>query len=591
VRKISVVILVLSALVGSEGCKSPSAVTKAPAPAPSAKEEVKKDGRRKDMSERDLIELDYLFFNANKEKILGNYEAAYALFLQCLRKDPKNAAALYGLAQITSEQKRFQEALEFVKAAIEAEPKNSWYQSLYAEILQKNKRYSEAANVYANLVKENPESLEYYFEWASSLYFADKIPDAIKVYDKLEEKIGINPEVCIQKERLYVKLGKIDKAAAELQKLIDAFPQEPQYYGMLAELYQANGMSVKALELFNKVLQLDPDNSFVHLSLADYYRSIGNKEKSFEELRLVFSNKNTDIETKFKILSSYFNLLDTNEEIKEQALALNRILVETHPNESGAHVFYGEFLFQDKKFSDARTSFRRALELDNKNFVVWQQLMRTELELRDYSSLVKESEEALTLFPTQPLVYYLNGIGRIQEKQYREGIKVLESGLSLIVDNQPLQADFYANIGEAYYKLKEMKSSDKAFEKSIALEPKNANTLNNYSYYLSVRGDSLSKAEQLSRTSNELEPNNSHYQDTYGWILYKLGKYEEARTWIEKAINNRTGESAVILEHYGDILYKLGLTEQAFEYWQKAQKIGGGSEFLEKKLTDKKLYE
>jgi tetratricopeptide (TPR) repeat protein len=545
----------------------------------------------KNLSDRDRMELDYLFFNANKERIIGNYETAYGLFQQCLLKDPKNDAAWYALAQISHEQKRYAEALEYIKKAISINPKNSWYLLEQAKILWDGKMYKESAEVYATLVRLKPESIEYYLEWANALVYSNKISEAIKVYEKIEEKTGINPDLSIQKEKLYIKQGKIDKAADELLKLIAAYPKEVSYYGMLAELYQANGMNDKALAMYTRILEIDPENPIVHLSLADYYRSIGDKEKSFSELRLVFKNKDADLDTKYKILSSFYSLLDANAEINRQAQELNQILVDTHPNESGAHVFYGEYLFHERKFEDARDKYKKALELDNKNFLVWQQLLRTELELKNYAGLVKESEEALSLFPTQPLIYYLNGIARIQLKQYKEAVEILEAGAKLVVDNIPLQADFYANIGDAHFKLKNMKESDSAYDKALTLDPKNANTLNNYSYYLSLRGDSLSKAERMSRISNELEPNNSYYQDTYGWILYKQSKYEDAKSWIEKAIKNRNGESGVIYEHYGDILYKLGDTEKAVEYWEKSRKAGGGSEQLEKKLRERKLYE
>lgn len=550
-----------------------------------------KSAKGKEFNERERIELNYLFFNANKEKMLGNNDAAYSLFMQVLAKDPKNDASLYAMAQISSQQKRYDDAINSIRKALAINNKNTWYQSLYGELLMNSKRFGEAVDVYEGLSKNNPERIDYFFEWASALYFSDKPGEAIKVYDKLEEKIGINAEIVLQKEKLYIKLGKIDKAAAELQKLITAFPTDTQYYAMLAELYQANGMSEKALQLYDKILALDPQNSFVHLSLSDYYRSTGNKDKAFEELKLVFQNKNTDLDTKYKILTSYYNLLESNTEIKEQALELNKLLVETHPNEAGAHVFYGEFLFHEKKFGEARYEYQQALKLDNKNFLVWDQLLRTELELKDYAQLQKESEEALALFPTQPLIYYLNGIANLQLKKYKDAVSVLQSGTSVVVDNPALLSDFYANIGDAYFKMKESQQSYKAYEKALELDPKNANTLNNYSYYLSLRGDSLGRAETLSRKSNSLEPNNSYYQDTYGWILYKQKKYSEAKEWVEKAMKGREAESAVILEHYGDILFKLGQIDQAIEFWEKAAKIGGGSESLEKKIRDKKVYE
>ncbi len=94
----------------------------------------------------------------------------------------------------------------------------------------------------------------------------------------------------------------------------------------------------------------------------------------------------------------------------------------------------------------------------------------------------------------------------------------------------------------------------------------------------------------MARRAVDLDPENGANQDTYGWVLYMQGKYKEAEKWIGKAIRNRE-ESAVVLEHYGDVLYKLGNKKGAVKYWEKALKKGQGSEFLEKKVKDKILYE
>ena len=68
-------------------------------------------------------------------------------------------------------------------------------------------------------------------------------------------------------------------------------------------------------------------------------------------------------------------------------------------------------------------------------------------------------------------------------------------------------------------------------------------------------------------------------------------KYDEAKRWQEKALEHSKDSNGTLLEHYGDILFKLGQTERAFEYWQKAKVAGKYSEFLDKKLLDKKMYE
>jgi tetratricopeptide (TPR) repeat protein len=95
----------------------------------------------------------------------------------------------------------------------------------------------------------------------------------------------------------------------------------------------------------------------------------------------------------------------------------------------------------------------------------------------------------------------------------------------------------------------------------------------------------------MSLKSNQLMPGQSSFQDTYAWILYQLGNYEEALEWINKALNSTSGAGGVLLEHKGDILYQLGNEEEAVEFWKKANEAGGASEFLPKKIADKKLYE
>ena len=66
---------------------------------------------------------------------------------------------------------------------------------------------------------------------------------------------------------------------------------------------------------------------------------------------------------------------------------------------------------------------------------------------------------------------------------------------------------------------------------------------------------------------------------------------DEAKKWIEKALEDRENVSSEVLEHYGDVLYKLGEPEKALEYWNKAKTKGEGSEFLTRKINEKKLIE
>ena len=113
--------------------------------------------------------------------------------------------------------------------------------------------------------------------------------------------------------------------------------------------------------------------------------------------------------------------------------------------------------------------------------------------------------------------------------------------------------------------------------------------LNNYSYYLSLEGTDLDKAERMSSKCVELEPGNATYLDTYAWVLYMQGNYTLARFYIEQAMSNDGSDNAVIYEHYGDILFKLGEINLALKNWNKSLELGNDSEQLPQKIEDLKL--
>lgn len=547
---------------------------------------------KSNLSDSQKADVSYIFFNANKEKILGNLNIAADLFAEVIRKDGSNAAAMYELSHIYVQQKKFSDALFFSKSAWQIDPKNEWYALSYADILNKNRKHSEAAVVLSQLVKDYPERYDFYYEWASACVYDEKPAEAIKVYDKLEEKTGVNSDLSMRKARLWQRMNKNDKAIAELQKLINHNPADAQSYGMLAELYQSMGEKQKALDTYNKILEVDPENPYIHLSLADFYRNNGEKEKSVAELRKAFQNKELDIETKISILVSYYNLMDVHPELRPQAMEMCSLLIESHPSESRAHAIYGDFLNKDKQYKEAIQEYRRAIKLGSQEFAVYSQILILHSQVQDWDSMVKDGVETISLFPDQPLAYFFTGLAQSQKKNYTEAVSTLNKGLKLIVDNPALEGQFYASLGDAYNELRDYTRSDENYNKALNLNPEDANVLNNYAYYLSLRGEQLEKAEKMSKLSNELEPEQGSYQDTYGWIMFRMGRYTEAKTWIEKSLASGSDSSATVLEHYGDVLYKLGDTIKALEFWQKAKEAGeGASELLDKKIQDKIFIE
>lgn len=543
------------------------------------------------LSETSRLDFAYSYFEANKEKMLGNTDKALTLYLQCLRIDGKSHAAMYEAALLMAEKNNTDNAIYFLRSAATLDPDNIWYQVTLAELYKDKKLYPEASAVYEKLTRKYPDHVDLYYDYANTLLLSNKFLEAIKAYDHIEQQIGMSTELSVQKEKIYVHLGKFDKAVAEIQKSIDADPKAPENYSLLADLYQSNAMNDKAMEALKKLRELDPENPFMHLSYAEFYRKNNDSIQAFDELKLAFSSKRLEIETAVEILAGFYKEMVDHADKKQQAMELNQIMVATNPDEARAFSVYGDFLNLDKQFEHARIQYRKSVELDKQTYAVWIQLLSLDADLKDYKALEQESEEAMVLFPAQPVTYYYNGLAKLQQDKDSAAIESLTSGVKLVVDNKDFEAQFYASIGDAQHKLKAYRKSDEAFNKALELNPVNSYVLNNYSYYLSLRGDSLEKAEKLSLQANQLEPDNVNFQDTYGWILYVQKKYDEAKRWIEKSLANGGDTHGVILEHYGDVLWHLKMPDRALEYWEKAKIVGDASKLLDRKLSEKKLIE
>lgn len=530
------------------------------------------------------------FYDASKEKLLGNYEKAIELFKKCLEIDPGDDAAMFELANIYHDQDKLDEAAEMAEKAVATDPSNKWYQTLLVQIYQEKSEFQKSEAVLQDMIARNPENIELYQDLALNYLYQGDYKEAIQIYDDIEQKIGVTEAVSLQKQKLYLLSGKPDKAIYEMVRLSETNPNDTRYLEMLAELYMSNKEYDKALVIYEEIQKLDPSNPYINISLSDYYRKQGDNEKALEYLRTGFSNPNLDIDSKINILLAYYTVNEIYNDRKKESFELSEILIKTHPDDPKAWSIYADLLYQDDQYENARTAFRKVISIDSSRYLVWEQLLFVESQLQDFLSMKDESARALNLFPQQPMLYLFSGIANYQLKDYPKAIDDLEMGKNFVVGNNKMLAQFYSSIGDCYFQLKEMNKAYDAYDAVLKIDPENSIVLNNYAYYLSLEGKELERAEMMAKKAIELDPENGANQDTYGWVLYKQGKYQEAKEWIGKAIENREG-SAVVIEHYGDVLWKLGDKEGAVKYWERAATIGEGSEFLEKKIKEKKLFE
>ena len=554
-------------------------------------EKVSKKKQKESSREKNKKLFDIHFFNAIKAKSLGDNEQALKHFDKCIKIDQKNPISFYESAIINSENGNYEIAIEQIKIALKLDPQNRWYLLLYANTLFSKQDFYNSATQYKKLLTLEPENQEIYFKLSDAYIYANDFKKAITVYNEIEKKRGFDKTLSIQKNRLYRQLNDIKGAITELKNVLNVFPDDVEVMEILCELYFLNDEKEKAFELFKRLSIIRPQNGRIHLTLADYYRENGEYEESYNELKLAFKSTELDIDTKIRILISYYQLIPNDKEIRNQAFELANILIETHPKNLKSRAVFADILYIDNEYQKAKEQYLIILEQDKSKNEIWNQVLFIQAEQNDFEGMLKTSYEALEFFPAEPLLYYFNGISNKWFKNYDSAIKSLELGSEFIVENQKLTIEFYSNLADLYHSKEEYNLSDEYFEKVLDIDSNNVLVLNNYAYYLSLRRKKLEKAKEMSFTCNELERDNGTYQDTYAWVLYQLKEYVEAEKWLLKALSNGGNTSAVVVEHYGDILYKLDKKSEALKAWKQAKELGTASKFLNQKIEDRKLYE
>lgn len=556
-----------------------------------AKQTVQSSDRDSGLNDYDDKFLRALFIDACTEKILGNYGKALVLFEECLRLDPENAACHFELSNLYAAQGKMMDALEYAQFAADSDPDNIWYQSQLGHLYAATGDDERAAKIFEKLCKKDPENIDFHFIWAENLLYAGDIEGGIEVYDIIEDHWGMNPDLSIQKQMLYEEIGEFDKGIAEIEKLVEWDPQEPRFRGLLAELYAESGRREEALEMYNSIFEIDPNNGMANMALAMYYEQENEDEKYWDHLLKGFAGEDVHIDQKMGVVLDYYDKTAGLPALLPKAYQLIDAMIEAHPNDPKGYSIKGDFYLRDDSLAQGRDMFLKALELDPNKNLIWNEVMFLNSQLNDIDAMLRDSEKAIELYPTMPIYYYFNGIANIQLHEYETAIRSLKTGKSLLLDDLNLLFQFWQSLGDAYNHNGDYEDSDEAYERALDLQPDNVYVLNNYAYYLSLRGANLDKAAEMSLRTNELVPDDPTFEDTYGWILYKQGNFEDAEEWIGKAVQSSGTGDGVILEHYGDVLFQLGRTDEALDYWKQAQESGNASEFIDRKVADKQLYE
>jgi tetratricopeptide (TPR) repeat protein len=538
-------------------------------------------------TEGDLrIQMEVALIDGQKYLMIDNYAKALELFHAARELDPANPVPHFKIAEVLFQTNAFEQAAPYAEKAVTLDPKNKFYYVLAADIHTARMDLNAAQRTYEKLLTL-PETEEYQTSLAMVYKYQGKYDKALESFRKYQARYGTSVEVVREMQKLFLKQNKKAEAIAEWEKLLVVYPGEEQMgLEFVDVLLDMNELARAEMQL-KKMLEKDPDSPSAGMRMAELMKKQGKLGGSMEHSRAALMAPGIPFESKGQLLNDFMLSAKTDAD-KQQLVELLKQVVALHPKEYTAQAFAGDVLFNLGDQREARRYYVKAVRLSPSHFTVWQNILTIESQLNMYDSMIVHAERAIEYFPNQASLYYFGGTGYLMRKKYPQAVRLLEGGKKFVADSRLLSV-FHGQLGDAYNAMKDFVKSDAAYEESLKLNPVNDHALNNYSYFLSMRGVKLDRALELSTRLVQEHPNNPTYLDTHGWVLFVMKRYKEARPILQKAAS--LTEDGTIFEHYGDVLFKLGEEQEAVKQWERAAQFNDASDRIQKKIADRKYYE
>lgn len=538
------------------------------------------------------VQVQKAFIEAQKQKLLGNYDKALEIYEEIWRDHTDISALAFEIARVYVEQEEMSKALEYGQKALALEPDNLWYLKFLADAFEKMGQNADAADIYERMAGISPEEEEVYTKWAFLLTKGDQIDKAIEVYNLAEERFGINEDLIRQKYTLYLGSGKEKKAEKELQRLVNTYPKETLYLEMLAGFYEQVRKPDEAKEVFRKIIKIDPDNTKAQMALAGQSVAQSDEVRFLESLGDVFKNEEVAIGMKLQRIQPLINkaVKEKDRPVAEGILNLATMLEQAHSSKAEAFYLSARMLEVLGRAGEAEAKYQEVLELDDTQFNYWEALMKLQWAQRKFEALSNTSMDAMDVFPNQPICYYYNGRSLSALGDGNAALSVLDQALLMAESNKIQLQKIQLALAEAWEVNKDGGQAINAYKAAIEVNRENVAALSAYAYYLARSEQNLVEAREFAEKAVKINAADAIAQQSLAWVLYQQQNYKEAQKAMEKAMANGLSQDPIALEHLGDILFQLGEQEQALELWNKAKVNGNTSKILDKKISDKRLY-
>lgn len=285
--------------------------------------------------------------------------------------------------------------------------------------------HPEAEHYLRKAFAADPANAEYLSNLAAAVLAQDRVDEAIKLY---EQAISLDRENRAARIGLANALHEKNDPEASIAYFEDAVKREPDAPGPLSHLGRALVEAKRYQEAVATILKsLELDISFApgHTALGEAFYGMEMYKEALESLKTAILLDPQDTYAQIKIADAYLKL----EKISEAHEHLQRI-IEIAPRDPNSYIRLASSLFATQdRFEDAMQLFNKALELDPRQALTYNNMGAVLHDHGDTHEAVANFRKALTLRPNYPTAQHNLALSLLLHGELKEGWACHESRL------------------------------------------------------------------------------------------------------------------------------------------------------------------
>lgn len=552
-------VLVLALL--SAACAAPRPAAEPTPPAPVFSQE-----------EFDLANRNYM--NGLVAFELGEYESALDLLSLAYLRLPQHAGVNFALADAYIQTADLVNALYYAREAVRLDPRNRFYHLKLAEIHLRSGQNAGVVEVMRAALVHFPTDAEFQYLMANALYEQGQYRESNRLYHALVKRDPDDLSLYAQMYRNHVALNQLDSAVVAMEAVRRLDPGNLNAVQTLSRLHLQRKDTLAAARVYEEALARYPDRNDLKIALTDLHISQGRWDEAGTRLIQVVTSPGVNEQAKGELVQymlSRFAQEPDNAALRDMTARVVDALAADSPDNAMAQALAADFHGAIDDRATALRYIETTLRLIPENAPAWRQRLQWLYEEGRFEDLIALADSAETYAPEDAFIRFFVGIAHLIEEDHPAAIEWLTLA-SEVPSRPPFKSMIVGSLADATYQTGAWDAAKRHYEDAIRLNPDNDTALNNYAYYMSLKGERLEVAKELSARSLKLQPDNTSFLDTYGWIHYLMGDYQTALTFINRSIE-KGSQSAEVHEHKGDVLFKLDRVPEAVEFWRKAVEL------------------